>query len=115
MAYAFMFCCFTVGAAISALAARTGRRGEACDRLRGYEVPARVAADPDLKAEANRAVATWCTRAAILCLAPLVPLGIVIASGGGKTISTWGLAAFALYGMAVATVGGYPFEKIKRM
>ncbi|CAO0824908.1 hypothetical protein SMICM17S_01043 [Streptomyces microflavus] len=42
-------------------------------------------------------------------------LGSVILSGGGKSVSTWGLVAFAAYGLVIATVGGYPFEKIKQL
>ncbi len=60
-------------------------------------------------------MAFWCTGAAILGLAPLVPLGTVILSGGGRSVSTSGLAAFAAYALVIAVVGGYPFEKIRQL
>lgn len=53
--------------------------------------------------------------AAVLGFAPLVPLGSVILSDGGKSVSPWGLVAFAARGLVVATVGMYPFEKIKQL
>ncbi|MFE6699950.1 hypothetical protein [Streptomyces sp. NPDC057718] len=115
MAYLFLFGCFLLVVVVSSLAARTGYRGKVCDGAAGYEVPAAVKADPALRKRANDLVAFWCTGAAILSFAPLVPLGSVILSGGGKSVSTWGLVAFAAYGLVIATVGGYPFEKIKQL
>jgi hypothetical protein len=35
--------------------------------------------------------------------------------GCGKSVSTWGLVAFAAYGLVVVTVGACPFEKIKQL
>lgn len=115
MAYLFLFVCFLLLGLAGSLAARTGYRGEVCDRSTGYEVPAAVKADPALRKRANDLVAFWCTGAAILGLAPLVPLGTVVLSGGGRSVSTWGLAAFAAYALVIAVVGGYPFEKIKHL
>ncbi|MFD4633746.1 hypothetical protein ACFVYR_32040 [Streptomyces sp. NPDC058284] len=101
MAYMLIFGCFCVLGVASLLAARVGYRGEACDRATGYDVPAAVAADPALSRRANQLLAFWCTGAALLSVAPLVPIGSVILSGGGKSVSAWELVAFALYGMAV--------------
>lgn len=115
MGYVVMFCCCAVASAASLLAARTGRRGEVCDRAVGYEVPARVAAAPELNQRANQLVAHWCTAAGMLSAAPLVPLAVVIASDGSRGVPTWGLLVFVAYGLVVSTVGRYPFEKIKRM
>ncbi|GLW51966.1 hypothetical protein Stsp02_76260 [Streptomyces sp. NBRC 14336] len=115
MAYMFVFGCFCVLGVAALLAAGVGYRGEVCDRSVGYEVPAEVKADPLLRKRASQLVAFWCTGAAVLSAAPLVPIGSVVLSGGGKSISTWGLAIFALYGMAVVIVGAYPFEKIKHL
>ncbi|MFF0739387.1 hypothetical protein ACFYVL_03205 [Streptomyces sp. NPDC004111] len=115
MAYLLLFACFTVSAVVSTLAARVGRRGQACDRNIGYSVPAQVRTDPELRRQANTLIAHWCTGAAILSLAPLAPLGMIIASDGTADISTWGLLAFAAYGFVVVVVGGYPFEKIKHL
>ncbi|MFC8245453.1 hypothetical protein [Streptomyces chartreusis] len=115
MAYMFIFGCFCVLGVASLLAARVGYRGEVCNRSVGYDVPADVKADPALRKRANQLVAFWCTGAAVLSVAPLVPIGSVILSGGGKSVSTWGLVVFALYGMAVVIVGAYPFEKIKHL
>ncbi|RFU86130.1 hypothetical protein DY218_13450 [Streptomyces triticagri] len=115
MAYLFIFGCFFLLGLAGALAARTGYRGKVCDRSHGYEVPAEVKYDPALRKRANDLVAFWCTGASALGFAPLVPIGSVLLSGGGKSVSTWGLAAFALYGLVVATVGIYPFEKIKQL
>ncbi|MCC8481179.1 hypothetical protein [Streptomyces parvus] len=72
-------------------------------------------ADPALRKRANDLVAFWCTGVAVLGAAPLVPPGIVVLSGGGKTISAWGLVAFAGYALTIGIVGGYPFEKIKQL
>ncbi|MCX4652188.1 MULTISPECIES: hypothetical protein [Streptomyces] len=115
MAYLFLFGCFLLLGVAGSLAARVGYRGKVCDGSVGYEVPAAVKSDPALRKRANDLVAFWCTGAAILSFAPLVPLGSVILSGGGKAVSTWGLVAFAAYGLVIATVGGYPFEKIKQL
>jgi hypothetical protein len=113
--YAVVFCCFALAAAVGALAARTGYRGEVCDGRAGYDVPERVKRDPELRRTADRLVAFWCTGAAVLSLAPLVPVGYVTAQDGEKAIPTWGLGVIALYAIVVVTVGTYPFEKIKRL
>lgn len=115
MAYMFIFGCFLLLGVVSSLAARIGYRGKVCDRSDGYEVPAEVKSDPILRKRANGLVAFWCTGAAVLSFAPLVPIGSVILSDGGKSVSTWGLVVFALYGLAVVIVGAYPFEKIKQL
>jgi hypothetical protein len=115
VAYAVVFSCFVLAAAVGALAARTGYRGEVCDGRAGYDVPERVKRDPELRRAADRLVAFWCTGAAVLSLAPLVPVGYVMLRGGDKAIPTWGLGVIALYAIVVATVGTYPFEKIKRL
>ncbi|MEU8570287.1 hypothetical protein AB0C51_18390 [Streptomyces pathocidini] len=115
MAYMFIFGCFSLMGVVGVLAARVGYRGEVCDRSVGYDVPAEVKADAVLRERANRLVAFWCTGAAVLSVAPLVPLGAVMLSDGGKSVSTRGLVVFALYAMAVVSVGSYPFEKIKHL
>ncbi|CAH9414746.1 hypothetical protein [Streptomyces globisporus] len=115
MAYLFLFGCFLLLVVVGSLAARTGYRGKVCDGAAGCEVPAAVKADPALRKRANDLVAFWCTGVAVLGAAPLVPLGIVILSGGGKAISTRGLAAFAGYALIIGIVGGYPFEEIKQL
>ncbi|MEO3976583.1 hypothetical protein [Streptomyces sp. CAU 1734] len=115
MAYLFISGCFFFLGVACLLAARVGHRGEVCDRSVGYDVPAEVKADPALRKRANSLVAFWAGGAAALSFAPLVPLGVVILSDGGKAISTWGLVGFALYGMAVVVMGAYPFEKIKHL
>ncbi|MFV0134934.1 hypothetical protein ACLGIH_17145 [Streptomyces sp. HMX87] len=115
MAYMFLFGCFLLLGVAGSLAARVGYRGKVCDRSDGYEVPAEVKADPVLRRRANGLVAFWCTGAAVLGFAPLVPIGSVILSDGGKSVSTWGLVVFALHGLAVVIVGAYPFEKIKHL
>ncbi|ELS56623.1 hypothetical protein [Streptomyces viridochromogenes] len=115
MAYMFIFGCFLLLGVASSLAARVGYRGKVCDRSDGYEVPAEVKSDPILRKRANSLVAFWCTGAAALSFAPLVPIGNVILSDGGKSVSTWGLLVFALYGLAVVIVGAYPFEKIAHL
>ncbi|MFP3992485.1 hypothetical protein U9R90_34450 [Streptomyces sp. E11-3] len=115
MAYIFIFGCFLLLGVASSLAARVGYRGTVCDRSDGYEVSAEVKSDPALRKRANGLVAFWCTGAAALSFAALVPIGSVVLSGGGKSVSTWGLVVFALYGLAVVTLGAYPFEKIKHL
>ncbi|MFE9022411.1 hypothetical protein ACFYNL_28145 [Streptomyces sp. NPDC007808] len=115
MAYAFVFGCFLLLGLAGALAARTGYRGKVCDRSDGYDVPAQVKADPELRKRANDLVAFWCTGAAVLGFAPLVPIGTVLMSGGGRSVGTRGLVVLALYGLAVVIVGAYPFEKIKSL
>ncbi|PKV90167.1 hypothetical protein [Streptomyces sp. TLI_146] len=115
MAYVLIFTCFAVLAVASLLAARVGYRGQACNRAIGYDVPAAVKRDPALERQANQLLAFWCTGAALLSLAALVPIGSVLLSGGGRSVSPWGLMAFAVYGLAVVAVVAYPFEKIKRL
>ncbi|MEU8888988.1 hypothetical protein [Streptomyces sp. NPDC048442] len=115
MAYVFVFCCFVVLGAVTALAARTGYRGQVCDRTVGYEVPDEVKRDPALRQRANGLVAHWCTGAAILSLAPLVPVGRVLLSDGSRGIGTVGLAFVAGYAFVVIVIAGYPFEKIKHL
>ncbi|WP_097867803.1 hypothetical protein [Streptomyces sp. rh34] len=115
MTHLFLFSCFLLLGVASSLAARIGYRGEVCDRSVGYEVPAEVKSDPALRNRANSLVAFWCTGAAILSLAPLVALGSAVLGDGGTSVSTWGLVAFAAYGLVVVTVGAYPFEKIKQL
>lgn len=111
----FIFGCFLLLGVASSLAARTGYRGRVCDRSDGYEVPAAVRSDPVLRQRANSLVAFWCTGAAALSFAPLVPIGSVILGDGGQSVSTWGLVVFALHGLAVVVIGAYPFEKIKHL
>lgn len=100
---------------VSSLAAHSGYRGKVCDRTDGYKVPARVQSDPELRRRANDLVAFWCTGAAALSFAALVPVGTVILRGGASSISTGGLVILALYGTTVVIVGAYPFEKIKSL
>ncbi|MEL3945677.1 MULTISPECIES: hypothetical protein [Streptomyces] len=115
MAYVFILCCFLLMTGVSLLAARVGRRGEVGDRGVGYDVPDEVKRDPELRARANHLVAHWCTGAAILSVAPLVPLGSVLLSDGDRAIGTAGLLVVAAYGLVVVAVAGYPFERIKRL
>ncbi|MCF3121019.1 MULTISPECIES: hypothetical protein [Streptomyces] len=115
MTYVFILCCFTLLAVVTLLAARVGRRGEVCDRSVGYEVPDEVKRDPELREQANRLVAHWCTGAAILSLAPLIPVGQLLFTDGDWSIGTGGLIALAFYGLVVVVVAGYPFEKIKHL
>ncbi|MGQ4729820.1 hypothetical protein ACUN3E_19365 [Streptomyces sp. Ju416(a)] len=115
MAHLFIFGCFLLLGVASSLAALAGYRGTVCDRSVGYEVPAEVTSDPALRRRANSLVAFWCTGAAILSLAPLVALGSAALRDGATSVSTWGLVAFAAYGLVVVTVGAYPFEKVKQL
>ncbi|MFH8795904.1 hypothetical protein [Streptomyces sp. NPDC017941] len=115
MAYVFIICCFVLLAVVTLLAARVGRRGQVCDRSIGYDVPDEVKRDPALRARANQLVAHWCTGAAILSLAPLVPIGRVLLADGDRAIGTAGLLVVAAYGLVVVVVAGYPFEKIKHL
>lgn len=115
MAYVFIICCFILLAVVTLLAARVGHRGKVCDRSIGYDVPDEVKRDPALRAKANHLVAHWCTGAAVLSLAPLVPLGSVLFAGGDRAIGTLGLLAVSAYGLVVVAVAGYPFEKIKHL
>ncbi|GAA0435762.1 hypothetical protein [Streptomyces luteireticuli] len=100
---------------VSLLAAVTGRRGLVCDRRRGYEVPAAVAADPELTRKANALVASWCARAAMLSVPPLVPLGFAMRADEQQPLSLTALLALAGYGFLIVVMGRYPFERIKRM
>ncbi|KUF20338.1 MULTISPECIES: hypothetical protein [Streptomyces] len=115
MAYVFIGCCFVLLAVVTLLAARVGHRGKVCDRSIGYDVPDEVKRDPALRARANDLVAHWCTGAAILSLAPLVPIGSVLIADGDRSIGTAGLLVVAAYGLLVVAVAGYPFEKIKHL
>ncbi|MGA5423743.1 hypothetical protein [Streptomyces lavendulocolor] len=115
MAYIFIFGCFLLLGIATSLGAVTGYRGKVCDRSDGYDVPAEVKSDPGLRKRANDLVAFWSTGAAVLSVAPLVPVGTVIVSGGERTVGTWGFVVLALYGLAVVIVAVYPFERIKSL
>ncbi|GHC68612.1 hypothetical protein [Streptomyces flavofungini] len=115
MAYVFILCCFVLMTVVSLLAARVGHRGEVGERGVGYDVPDEVKRDPELRSRANHLVAHWCTGAAILSVAPLVPLGSVLLSDGDRAIGTIGMLIVAAYGLVVVAVAGYPFEKIKHL
>ncbi|WP_314036490.1 hypothetical protein [Dietzia sp. CH92] len=106
---------FLLGAIASALAAYTGFKGWVTDPRRGYRVPDRVRRDPDASRRANSLVATWCLLAAGLALAPAVAVVPLLASDFRLEVSTGFLAATAAYGLIVATIARYPFERIKRL
>ncbi|RVW02275.1 hypothetical protein [Rhodococcus spongiicola] len=106
---------FFIAAAASGLAAYAGFRGWVTDPGKGYEVPDKVQESPELSRTANALVARWCSVAAILALIPAVALVPSILSDMNIQLPLWKLAVTALYGMAVTTVGGYPFERISRL
>jgi hypothetical protein len=113
MAYYALFIGFALLGIAALLAAIVGYRGEVCDRFKGYEVPARVQRDPELRKKSNDLVAFWCTGVAVLSVPPLVPIYRVIRSGTGD-VSLWVLAALAAYGLVLGFMSSYPFDKIKK-
>lgn len=106
---------FLVGAVVSALASYTGFKGWVTDPERGYAVPERVHRDAASARRANSLVATWCLVAAGLALAPVIAVVPLLASDFHLEVSTGFLAATAAYGLVVAAVARYPFERIRRM
>ncbi len=106
---------FLVGAAASAMASYTGFRGWVTDPERGYRIPEHVRQDGEAVYRANTLVATWCLLAAGLALAPAVAVVPLLVSDFHIEVSTGFLAATAVYGIVVAAVARYPFERIRRM
>lgn len=105
---------FLVAGIALGAAALTGYRGQVCDRLTGYTVPARVAEDPDLCREANELVRFWCTGGAVLCVPPVLIL-LFRVGNGWSALSLWELAACVVYLVALGSVSLYPFERIKTL
>ncbi|MGR4878099.1 hypothetical protein ACIPUC_01500 [Streptomyces sp. LARHCF249] len=115
MAGLVVFGVFALAAVASAFAAVTGYRGQVCDPDRGYEVPARVAADAALTEKANRLVAHWYSGATALSLAPLYPLYAQMSGPDPAGLSLPTLLALAGYGLLVGALAVYPVERIKRL
>jgi hypothetical protein len=109
---AFLFCSVSVALLVSAEVAVAGRRGQVGERRLGGGLPAVVARDPELAAQANRLVATWCTVAAGLCVVPLLGLAWY---GLDRELSASMLSGLALWGLLFACVGHYPFERIRQL
>ena len=107
-----LFGIFTVAGLAAVAAAWTGWTGEAGDRNVGYDLPARVVADPALLREAIRLVTRWCTAAAVLRGLPVVLLAV---RGLHEPVPVPLLAAHAVHGFVVVLVGGYPFERIRHL
>jgi hypothetical protein len=107
-----LFGIFTVAMLATVAAAWTGWTREAGDRDVGYDLPARVVADPALLRAANRLVTRWCTAAAVLSALPLVLLAV---RGLHEPVPLPLLVAHAVHGFVVVLVGGYPFERIKQL
>lgn len=106
---------FGGAAVVSGLAAYTGHRGWVTDPDKGYQVPGRVRDNPVLAHRANRLVATWCLLASGLALAPTIAMVPTMASDFDVVMSVRFLAVTAVYGVVVASVGRYPFERIRRL
>lgn len=106
---------FLLAAVVSGMAAYTGRKGWVTDPTKGYTVPERVRADPDLSRTANQLVATWCLLAAGLAVAPSVALLPTLLSDFRIEPSTQFLLVAAAYGVVVGAVARYPFERIRRL
>ena len=107
-----LFGIFTLALLGATAAAWTGWTGDVAVRDVGYNVPARVEADPALVREANRLVRTWCTAAAVLSAVPVVVLAV---RGLDEPVPVPLLVALAADGLVVALVGGYPLEKVKHL
>ena len=114
MGFLVLFAVFGLAAVVLGLAALTGRRGDVCTRGVGYAVPAAVESDPALNHAANELVTRWCTIAALMAAAPLLPLGQAIATQR-EPLPLPGLLVLAGYAFVVAVLGGYPFERINHL
>ena len=106
-----LFGIFTTALLAATAAAWTGWTGDVAVRDVGYDVPARVEADPARVREANRLVRRWCTGAAVLSALPLVLLAV---RGLREPVPLPLLTALAVWGFVVVVVGGYPFERIRQ-
>ncbi|QBJ96351.1 hypothetical protein ERC79_10520 [Rhodococcus sp. ABRD24] len=106
---------FLAGAGMCALAAYTGAQGWVTDPAKGYKVPSKVRASPELTGVANTLVARWCTVASVLYLIPAAALVPSVFSEFQIPLPTWKLVALAAYGMVVSMVAAYPFERISRL
>ncbi|MBU7597925.1 hypothetical protein JGS22_009920 [Streptomyces sp. P38-E01] len=111
----FLLFSFTVMAVVYLMLAVIGFRGSVADRFLGFEIPEPVCADRQLLARAHSLVAFWCTGAAALSAAPLLPLYRVIVDPDGGELDLLPLAVLAAYLLVVQVIGGYPFEKIKQL
>lgn len=115
MEHALIALLFGGAAVVSGLAAYTGHRGWVTDPDKGYRVPDRVRNNPVLAHRANRLVATWCLLASGLALAPAMAMFPAMASDFHVEMSVRFLAVTAVYGVVVASVGRYTFERIRRL
>lgn len=115
MATTILAVLFLVAAVASALASYTGFKGRVTDPDRGYRVPEHVKRDAASTRRANNLVATWCLLAAGLALAPAIAVVPILTSDFHLEVSTGFLAATAAYGLIVASIARYPFERIQRM
>ncbi|MGJ9411739.1 hypothetical protein ACHAAC_03430 [Aeromicrobium sp. CF4.19] len=106
---------FLVGAIVSILAVITARRGQVTHSKDGYGVPAHVSSDPELRKQANDIVAWWGTLLAGLCLAPVGFMIWVIVREVDDPVTMPMLIVLGVYGLLIATLAAYPFEKIKRL
>ena len=106
---------FLTGAVVSVLAVVTARRGQVTHSQDGYDVPPRVSSDPELRKRANDIVAWWGTVLTALWLAPVAYLVGVSVLGIEDPVTMPVLIVLGVYGLVVATLTAYPFEKIKRL
>lgn len=106
---------FLLGAIAAVLAVVTARRGLVTHSSDGYGAPPHVRSDPELRRKANEIVAWWGTLLVALCLAPVVIMVSLVVRGLEDLLTTPVLIAVAVYGVFVATLGMYPFERIKRL
>ena len=111
----FLLFGYTVLAVVFLMLATIGYRGTASDRFLGFEIPDHVRDDPALLTRAHHLVAFWCTGAAALSAAPLLPLYRVTIDTHATDLDLPSLAVLAAYTLAISVIGGYPFEKIKRL
>lgn len=105
---------FLVGAVVSILAVVTARRGQVTHGSDGYGAPEHVRSDPALRRRANEIVEWWGTLLTALFLAPVVVMAAIVVRHQEDLLTTPWLVVVAVYGLFVATLAAYPFEKIKR-
>ncbi len=106
---------FLIGAIVSILAVITARRGQVTHGSDGYGAPPHVSSDPALRKKANEIVEWWGTLLTALCLAPVAVMVSVIVRDIEDFVTTPVLVCVGLYGLLVAALAAYPFEKIKRL
>ncbi|WP_072690957.1 hypothetical protein [Rhodococcus marinonascens] len=107
---------FLIAALMSGYGVYIGYRGWVTDpQKHGWPIPDKVRDSPELTRVANSLVTRWSAVSFVLSLIPVVALMPRVLSEFQIEMPIEELIALAVYATAVAVVGTYPFERIKKL